>query len=63
MEIGDRIAAFGIIAITIELCRRSVGAGLTSLIPFAIAYAASSKPSSNACWRTADFIFLDAPRA
>ncbi len=40
MEPGDKIAAFAMIAITIELCRRSVGAGLTSLIPFAIAYAA-----------------------
>jgi TRAP transporter 4TM/12TM fusion protein len=40
METGDRIAAFALIGITIELCRRSVGAGLTSLIPFAIAYAA-----------------------
>ena len=40
MEVGDRIAAFGLIAITIELCRRTVGAGLTSLIPFAIGYAA-----------------------
>lgn len=40
MEAGDRIAAFGLIGITIELCRRSVGAGLTSLIPFAVAYAA-----------------------
>jgi TRAP transporter 4TM/12TM fusion protein len=40
METGDRIAAFGLIGVTIELCRRSVGAGLTSLIPFAIAYAA-----------------------
>ena len=40
MEIGDRIAAFGIIGITIELCRRSVGSGLTSLIPLAIGYVA-----------------------
>ncbi len=40
LETGDRIAAFALIGITIELCRRAVGAGLTSLIPFAIAYAA-----------------------
>ena len=40
LETGDRIAALGLIGVTIELCRRTVGAGLTTLIPFAIGYAA-----------------------
>jgi TRAP transporter 4TM/12TM fusion protein len=37
---GDRIAAWGLIIIVIELCRRSVGAGLTSFIPITFAYVA-----------------------
>ncbi len=40
LELGDKIAAWAIIGVVVELCRRSVGAGLTSLIPLAFAYVA-----------------------
>lgn len=37
---GDRVAAWVLIGVVIELCRRSVGAGLTSFIPLTFAYVA-----------------------
>jgi TRAP transporter 4TM/12TM fusion protein len=37
---GDRVAAWVLIGVVIEMCRRSVGAGLTSFIPLAFAYVA-----------------------
>ena len=40
LEPGDRVAAFALIGLVLEMCRRAVGAGLTSLFPIVFAYVA-----------------------